>query len=128
MCETVDLADSRGAASLANVGAGRPDEKSLWLLPSGSDQVGDDAARPTPGRPYGEGSTIWQAPAWMLRSARNDGRKHLVIARSAATKQSRPEGPPKRAAKEKGGNLTAPPFPIRCEGTRTYFGASTISI
>jgi len=38
----------------------RPDEKSLWLLPSGSDQVGDDAVRPTPGRPYGEGSKARQ--------------------------------------------------------------------
>ena len=31
----------------------RPVAKSLWLLPSGSDQVGDDHARPTPGRAYG---------------------------------------------------------------------------
>jgi hypothetical protein len=37
----------------------RPDEKSLWLLPSGPDQVGDDAVRPTPGRAdKGEG------PGW----------------------------------------------------------------
>ena len=27
---------------------GRPGAKSLWLLPSGSDQVGDDPVRPTP--------------------------------------------------------------------------------
>ena len=28
----------------------RPGAKSLWLLPSGSDQVGEDPARPTPAR------------------------------------------------------------------------------
>jgi len=48
----------------------RPDEKSLWLLPSGSDQVGDDAVRPTPGRPYGGAGQNWQAAEWIasLRS------------------------------------------------------------
>ena len=30
----------------------RPAAKSLWLLPSGSDQVGDDHVRPTPGAAY----------------------------------------------------------------------------
>jgi hypothetical protein len=30
------------------VGAERPETKSLWLLPSGSDQVGDSLVRPTP--------------------------------------------------------------------------------
>jgi len=33
---------------------GRPAAKSLWLLPSGPDQVRDDYVRPTPGRAYGE--------------------------------------------------------------------------
>ena len=32
----------------------RPVAKSLWLLPSGPDQVGDDHARPTPARPMAE--------------------------------------------------------------------------
>jgi len=50
----------------------RPDEKSLWLLPSGSDQVGDDAVRPTPRRPYGETCPLWQASAWI--AAKRKGR------------------------------------------------------
>ena len=37
------------------VGAERPGTKSLWLLPSGSDQVGDSPVRPTPGAHMGEG-------------------------------------------------------------------------
>ena len=42
-----------GQMGAGNVGAERweperPGAKSLWLLPSGSDQVGEDPARPTP--------------------------------------------------------------------------------
>jgi hypothetical protein len=36
------------------VGAERPETKSLWLLPSGSDQVGDSLVRPTPAAHMGE--------------------------------------------------------------------------
>ena len=32
----------------------RPETKSLWLLPSGSDQVGDSLVRPTPAAHMGE--------------------------------------------------------------------------
>jgi len=36
------------------VGAERPETKSLWLLPSGPDQVGDSLVRPTPGAHMGQ--------------------------------------------------------------------------
>ncbi len=36
----------------------RPEAKSLWLLPSGSDQVGDDHVRPTPARHMAEAGQL----------------------------------------------------------------------
>src|SRR3954453_22497026 len=43
-----------GFRKLEEGGSRRPGTKSLWLLPSGSDQVGDSAVRRLPGGHMGE--------------------------------------------------------------------------